>query len=1031
MSWYSTPLQPLDPVVVSQQPKPPFRYLRDNFAATGQNSYVKAPAQDQSMWQALTNIMPITQGVLNPRWGYEVFATSPGPYSSTVSTIVLPGHGLPRPTLATVTVSSTTGLVAGQAVTIMGNSSAIFNSTWTVASILSSTQFTMGPINSGFSTITGTGGTADTTAVPWNFNRLYDFQSDSLGTRTIIATGLPNILGLNENGTIYNGSIFVPSAASGIIRSITSRNYQYFCDGDNTLNGTTHQTGDSLKWNGAVTGGVSNIGILANDTTANTSSGSAGSNLVGPNSPTLFNVIYPYYATWTNPGGFGASSGTAETVLTSSNNSSNQEFCTDFNFSLATTETIAGIQLSITAYASTAGVTSLYFGLTQNGTTSTGGGFNTTPLTQTPTTYTVGGPTALWGTSWTASQIINNTFGAIVEASGWSSALPGGLNQIYADNLQLTIFLANTAGGATSSGGGVGIVSIATDGVVSLALGRTYYLVANNSSTGHFSDLSPPSVSTGTISDDEMVLLLATFNDPQVDYKYLLATADGGDPSILYEVSPIVPGLTISSWSINGSNVATFTGTWTGTPYTAGATFTVGGLVHGAYLNSLTGWTVTSTGTNTLVATVPGGHSADSATEIGVAGNTSFAIPNSVGLVVDNTPDSPLTVGSITYGGLVDNQALLYTDQFGNEYGVTLNDPPPAGNILLKHQGRLWMSGVPGATHSVFFSKSVTELTLPDGFIAGKYEEAWPGNNYFDVSDGAESVAGLLTDGTTLYIGTQNHIRRLIGNAPSNFQEPQIVHPEVGLLCQEVWQTTFMQGAPSGCIWMTPDFKVIQSDFNTYVDIGTPIQDILNAIQPTAQTLAHAAYVADGEYDLYILAVPYLQTAYCDLHLVFDLRARQWFVWKPAGGSLALMYNITQAAASQWLFITGAANVINIYDEETVLDNGTLVPLTATTTWMHMGEATRRKVLNEVQVYGDTAMAMSIYGANNLQDFTSTSRPIVYNRALRQSPFGTWNLYLTGDRAKHRYYQFTFSSETGRSPFLGSYAISATPLDDL
>ena len=290
----------------------------------------------------------------------------------------------------------------------------------------------------------------------------------------------------------------------------------------------------------------------------------------------------------------------------------------------------------------------------------------------------------------------------------------------------------------------------------------------------------------------------------------------------------------------------------------------------------------------------------------------------------------------------------------------------------------------------MFFTKSVSELTLPNGFIAGKSEESWPGTNYFDVSDGAESVSGLLTDGTTLYIGTQNHIRRLIGNSLATFQEPAIVHPEVGLINQEVWQLTFMQGAPSGSIWMTPDFRVIQSDFNTYVDIGAPVQDILNKLQSTAPSLAHAQFVADGEYELYILAVPYLQSTYCDTHLVFDLRARQWFVWQPASGSLSLLYNVTQNAIPQWLFLKGDGTVVNIYNSAAVTDNGVTIPVTATTTWMHLGEPTRRKLLNDIQVYGNTNMTMNVYGANNMADFTSTPRPI-----LLQSSSNTitiWNL---------------------------------------
>jgi hypothetical protein len=98
---------------------------------------------------------------------------------------------------------------------------------------------------------------------------------------------------------------------------------------------------------------------------------------------------------------------------------------------------------------------------------------------------------------------------------------------------------------------------------------------------------------------------------------------------------------------------------------------------------------------------------------------------------------------------------------------------------------------------------------------------------------------------------------------------------------------------------------------------------------------------------------------------------------------------------------------------------------------MHLGEPTRRKIINELQIYGNTLMQCSVYGANNEQDFLSSPRPVCYNRNLRQSPFGTWNLYLTSDKTRYRYYQFTFSSSNSQVPFLGSYAISTIPMDDL
>jgi len=964
MSWYSIPIQPIDPVVVSQTPKPPIRYMRDNFAGTGQNSYVQPPSQDQSMWQTLTNTMPITQGVINPRWGYNEFATLAG--------------------------------------------------------------------------------------AP---NRLYDFQSDLLGTRAIIAAG-PNLVSSYTEAGLAYADIFTPSAPSGsIIRSITSRNFQYFCDGNNALNPTTHLTGDSLKWNGNTNGGVSNIGILVSDVTSNNASGgSSGGGTIGPNYGTEATDLTnsngqpnPSANPWTNPSG--ALSATVagaahcpvtalsqDGLLISDQTQTDYLELTDF-FTSASGAAVLGLQTNF-SYSATA----------FNGATPRTGvpAFATVQIIKngvlfgTPKTVnllldgnthnvTLGGANILWGGTYTPDDLIQSNFGFQVfyTIDGWN--LPSGVNvtsgfTIRSYGAQMVATLSAGSGISSNSGNGIGIVSEVGGGDVTLAIGRTYYLVANNSTTGHFSDLTSPSASSGPVGSSELTLVLSTFNDPQVDTKYVVATADGGDPSILYEVQVLAPGLTVSSWAIV-SNVVTFTGTWQGgTPgptYLPGVDyFRVGGLSHGSYMNNQV-LLITATTNSTLSAAFT--HGNDSATELGICGRLTFAVGNDIAVVVDNTPDPDL----VTY------QPLLYTDNSGNEYGVTLNDPPPAGNLLIKNQGRLWMAGVSGATHSIFFSKSVDELTLPDGFIAGKYEEAWPGSNYFDVSDGAESVAGLLTDGNTLYIGTQNHIRRLVGNSPSNFQEPEIVHPEVGLINQEVWQIVFMQGAPSGSIWLTPDYKVIQSDFNTYVDIGTPIQNILNNLQSTAPSLAHAAYVADGEYDLYILAVPYQESTYCDVHLVFDLRARQWSVWYPAFGSLSLLYNVTQQAVPQWLFIGGlGANGIWIYSSTATTDATVIIPVTATTTWMHLGEPTRRKMLNEVQIYGNTEMLLTVNGANNLADFNSP-KTIVYNHPFVRNVFDTWTNYLVSFKSKHRYYQFTFTGYAGTNPLLGSYSISSMPMDDL
>jgi len=828
MSTYQRPLQPWDPIVQDQQIKPPIRYIRDNFQGTGQDSHTQPPAQDASMWQALTNIQPITKGVIERRWGFVPFAT-------------------------------------------------------------------------------GLNATA---------NRLVSFQRDSDGLRTILTQGAGQVEAFGEDGSFYT-NVFNPSGS--IVRSLSSRNYQYFFDG---------LSSDLKKWNGDTAGGVSNWGINVNDVTVNTSGGGGSSGTsFGPN---------PGNSSGTN---FGFSE------HTTSSQTSSPVFISNYGFAIAS-GTIAGIMVTMDINFTGAAFLALQVtaNLRKNGVNY---GTSTTIGTNHPTsgTYTFGSSSYLWGGSWTLADINASSFGLNFTGTGTATVSPNpgappSFNlqaNIAITNIKITVFTGGQAGGTTSSGSGVGITSIAGGGNVNLTIGRTYYLAFFNANTGHFSDITQPSTSTGPVVNGIINLLLATSNDPQVTHKYLLATADGNDPSILYQVAELVNG--------------------------------------------------------------------------GAGDVTTYA---------DNTPETTLLL----------NQVLLFTDQSGNEFGITLNDPPPAGTLCIKHQGRLWMAGVPGATHSVFFSKAVGDLTLPNGFIAGKYEEAWPGDNYFDISDGAETVSGLLSDGQNLYMGSQYHIRRLVGNDPTNFQLPEIVHPQVGVLNQEVWNIVYTQGSPAGAIWLTPDFRVIQSDFNTYIDIGARIQDILNQIQPTAATLAHATFVADGEYDLFILAIPFAQATYCDLHLVYDMRHQQWFVWQPTNGSLSLLYNVTLQGQSQWLFIGGNTNTINQYLQSALDDNGTPFTLTAMTSWLGLGEPGMRKVLNEIDYDGDPSMTVSVFGALLQSDFVNP-KILVNNFPSVAGPLGTRKFFIASQAIPTRYVQFKFQSTSSNNILLGSYNIESIPFMDL
>lgn len=89
----------------------------------------------------------------------------------------------------------------------------------------------------------------------------------------------------------------------------------------------------------------------------------------------------------------------------------------NFGFSIPTNATIVGIQVQISARATAASMVSLeevYLGI--NGDKELSTSKNTTYLTTSQATYTLGGSTDMWGTAISPSQINNSDFGVIMAA---------------------------------------------------------------------------------------------------------------------------------------------------------------------------------------------------------------------------------------------------------------------------------------------------------------------------------------------------------------------------------------------------------------------------------------------------------------------------------------------------------------------------------------------------------------------------------------------------------------------------------------
>lgn len=489
---------------------------------------------------------------------------------------------------------------------------------------------------------------------------------------------------------------------------------------------------------------------------------------------------------------------------------------------------------------------------------------------------------------------------------------------------------AITNWGITAPVGTIGVGTPAGSGSLTLASGRKYVVVYRNSTTGHVSDLGTFSASTGAITTGVQYIPLSALPvsaDSQVDRKVVLATADGGDETLLYFVADL---------------------------------------------------------------------------------------PNATTTLQDN----------LTEAQLVANNVYYEIDDNGLEHGCSGNAPPPQGTVPIKHKGRLVM--VYG--NYLYFSKSLDEVTTSTGTVAGNYEECWNPVWAIDISEQEEHPRALMTDGVTLYVGSERTIRRITGDNVLNFSKPEIVFNETGVLNQETWQRVFLEDNPVGTIFVTPDYRVIQTDFNSYQDIGAPIQDVLLTINPNAASNACAMALSDGEYDLYLLAIPTGSNTDPDTVLCYNLRTRSWAKWIPTDPVVGMVFDITVNGTTLPLFASNGTyqhlfRLGRTYSQDRVSLSAVNFTAIAQTAWLHLGSPLTRKLLNEIEVLtGDTGMTVTVEAASTQADFANPE-VVIQNAPLKASPFNELKVYLASSTAKERYYRFTFTSPRQAFEVLNGYSI--------
>lgn len=957
------------------------KYARESFFEAGVDNLTTAPSQDDDLFEILENIQPVDRGGLRRRWGYVLF--------------------------------SNPSLVA---------------------------------------------------------RRMYSYQKDTEATGRIILTSTAGIKALNEDGSVWNSSIFTPAGTSHP-RSVVSRDYAFFLTGN---------TADLKKWNGANSGGVTGWGI---PTTFN-SGGSAG-----PNNPATAADAGGGVSSWTNPtnvfssnnanatttiagGGAPTSSGprnptasqniagatpnwsTGSVVFASDDSRATATFsdvdtgpgatleATGFGFAIPTNASIQGIVVEVerSVAAGSGNIRDFSVLIVKNGSaTGTNKADTGTNWPSVDAYKTYGGSADLWGTTWLPADINASNFGIQLRAT--STGIPvDNFKTARIDHIRITVHYTENATVAASNKLDVTNFGFAIPGSEVQGIKVE---VEGSATTGANTKCKCTLIKTGVPVGD---LKSADFSASETTLSFGGSTDLWGATWLSGDINATNFGVRIYAEIQNGvsSDVAidhvkiTVWHAGGASISTAGAgniTLSVGRKYTFVFQNSATSHNsdllpfTASTGaitSKTAALTsipVPSDTQADRklilATADGGDETKLYLIADIAAATTSYTDDTTETT-------LLTRPIYLETNDFGAEVGVADNTPPPNFTLVTKHRGRLY--GVVG--QNLYFSKNLDELVTSTGTVTGRWEESWPADNYIDISEGVESPTALLSDGEALYIGTERHIRRLYGDGPENFQAPQVVFNNVGVLNHEVFRTAFLEGAPIGAVWLTPDFRVIISDFNSYRDIGEPIQGTLDSVNPAGISNIHATFVSNEGFDLYVLAIPTGANTECDTLCIYNLESKRWFIWKPTDLITGLLYNVDSMGESQFLFTASTGKIYRfrgIDTQDRVGDTPVSFTATAQTSWLSFGSYTARKLLNELDLLtGDSSLTVTVYGASTIAEFASPTT--VKSGTVMQSPLGDWKFYLAGSTTNDRLYRLKFASTGTVADILSAYALTFVPV---
>ena len=336
---------------------------------------------------------------------------------------------------------------------------------------------------------------------------LYSWKTNTMGTIPIIDT-TADIEYVNSSGTttsIYTKSPNTQSSILGI------GNFLY-----------VGNQGFNFKWDGPSGQGVTNWGISQLIASFGPNTAGSGQNQAPSGSP----------VPWTNPGSVTGSATFASVTLPATVGAlSDFLLIGTFGFAIPAGTKLSGIQVTFTAsYVDPSTAAQWQISLLD----ATSGGQigipKLVPLTPSPVTVTLGGPSDLWGaSSVVASQVNGSSFGLNSFLS-----IPFGSHPIGSTGPTAQIQLVKV----TLYSGGTPSVTPTGSGSFTAVNGYTYVYAYGNVKSGEVSNASLPSVNTGPFTNVAYVGVPVTAStDTQVNQIRVYRITDSGGGNQFFEIA--------------------------------------------------------------------------------------------------------------------------------------------------------------------------------------------------------------------------------------------------------------------------------------------------------------------------------------------------------------------------------------------------------------------------------------------------------------------------------------------------------------